>query len=459
MIEGLKPYAKYKESGLPWLGKVPSHWRDWRLDRLFELRRETPLPEDQRVTGYLSGRVTLRTNVQGLKIKGVIKDGNWQRVHPGDFAISGMNAHLGGMGVSDSLGKCSPIYLVLKPKPETNAHFVSHVVRHIAHTGALKSFVNTIRFNSADFKRDALKLFRILLPVKEEQSSIVAFIDQANVRIERGIQAKKKLIALLNEQKEAIIHRAVTRGLDPTVPLKPSGIPWLSESPSKWSWIPIKRLLSHMDYGTSEASKEDGRIRVLTMRNIQKGEVIVPRSGGLDEVPDFLFLEHNDLLFTRTNGNPDLVGKVGIFRGQLSDKVSFASYLVRLRAKHPHDPQWLHMLLNSAAFWPFARSHALVNLQTNLNSTRYGQFAVPVPPTDEQARIVRWVGEESKSLIATMERTEQEIRLLREYRTRLVADVVTGKGDVREAARQFLTTQEELPVVVNDEELEEEADA
>lgn len=160
----------------------------------------------------------------------------------------------------------------------------------------------------------------------------------------------------------------------------------------------------------------------------------MPRSGGLDNLPDTLLLEHHDLLFTRTNGNPNLVGKVGIFRGQLSDKVSFASYLVRLRVTRAHQPQWLHMLLNSSAFWPFARSHALVNLQTNLNSTRYSQLAVPVPPPMEQVQIVEWAAEESKGLNTATFRLEREIDLLREYRTRLVADVVTGKLDVREAA-------------------------
>ncbi|MGD0776369.1 MAG: hypothetical protein ABSC05_26425 [Candidatus Solibacter sp.] len=248
-----------------------------------------------------------------------------------------------------------------------------------------------------DFKR-----MLIVIPPVEEQGSIVRFVNWANTQIELAIRVKKKLIGLLNEQKQAIIHRAITRGLDPSVSLKPSGIPWLGQSPTHWKWIPIKRLLSRMDYGTSEASTETGSIRVLTMGNIQKGEVTTPRSGGLDNLPDTLLLEHNDLLFTRTNGNPNLVGKVGIFRGRVSDRISFASYLVRLRIKPPHDPRWLHMLLNSAAFWPFARSHALVNLQTNLNSTRYGQFRVPVPPPAEQLQIVNWVEENSEVLNAAI---------------------------------------------------------
>ena len=182
----------------------------------------------------------------------------------------------------------------------------------------------------------------------------------------------------------------------------------------------------------------------------------MPRSGGLDNLPDSLLLQHHDLLFTRTNGNPNLVGKVGIFRGQHSDKVSFASYLVRLRVKRPHEPQWLHMLLNSSAFWPFARSHALVNLQTNLNATRYGQFPVPVPPAAEQARIVEWVAEESKALNTAITRLEREIELLREYRTRLVADVVTGKLDVRGAAARL--PEEDTSHPVEDVDVSDEAE-
>ena len=234
MIADLKPYPAMKDSGVPWLGEVPGHWGLQRLDRLFELRTEVPIDGDERVTGYLDGRVTLRSNVASQKIKGVVKEAGWQRVHPGDFAISGMNAHLGGMGVSDALGKCSPIYLVLKPKRHTNAVFVSHAVRRAAHSGALKALVNTIRFNSADFKRDDLKLILVPLPTGTEQAAIVRFLDYADQRVRRYIRAKQKLIKLLEEQKQAIIHRAVTRGFNPSVRLKPSGIPWLGDIPQHW---------------------------------------------------------------------------------------------------------------------------------------------------------------------------------------------------------------------------------
>ena len=136
-----------------------------------------------------------------------------------------------------------------------------------------------------------------------------------------------------------------------------------------------------MDYGTSENVKTSGRIRVLTMAHIQDGEIILPDEGSLDSVPDTLLLEKNDLLFNRTN-SAELVGKVGIFRVNSDKNISFASYLVRLRTKKEHNPEWLNYLLNSARFWAYARSQALVSLhQANLNSTRYSRMVIPVPPT------------------------------------------------------------------------------
>ncbi len=435
MIDGLKPYPDYKDSGVLWLGHFPSHWEQralWTISSLRAQRNPGNLP----LLSIFLNRGVIPYGDGGGQVHAPSLDlSKYQVVAPGDFVLNNQQAWRGSVGVSRHHGIISPAYIVLRLSDKLDSSFANYLMRC---PRMVDQFVAASK-GVGDIQRQIfwpfLRTVQVPIPNSHEQAAIVRFLDHTNGRIERAIRAKRKLITLLNEQKQAIIHRAVTRGLDPTVPLKPSGIPWLAKPPAHWKWIAIKRLLSRMDYGTSEASTETGCIRVLTMGNIQKGEVIMPRSGGLDVVPDSLLLEHHDLLFTRTNGNPDLVGKVGIFRGQLSDRVSFASYLVRLRVKRSHEPQWLHMLLNSSAFWPFARSHALVNLQTNLNSTRYGQFPVPVPPANEQSRIIEWVAEACKSLNTALARTEREITLFREYRTRLVADVVTGKLDVRAAAR------------------------
>lgn len=363
-----------------------------------------------------------------------------------------MNAHLGGIGVSDSLGKCSPIYLVLVPKSGTNAQYVAYALRHAAHVGAVKSYVNTIRFNSSDFKRDALKLFRLPMPEPGEQGAIVRFLDHANQRIERFIRTKRKLIALLNEQKQAIIHRAVTRGLDPGVPMKDSGLTWLGEMPAHWKLQALKQTLGKMDYGTSESARSEGRIRVLTMGHVRDGRVCLPAAGALSSVPQGLLLENGDLLFNRTN-SLELVGKVGLFLGHASDEVTFASYLVRLRVLPEHSPQWLNLLLNSVRFWAYARSHSLVSLhQANLNSSRYARMLLPVPPRSEQLDIVAHVRTTTEGIELAASRAEQQVSLIREYRTRLISDVVTGQLDVRQAAAQLPQLPDEEPPPPDDAE-------
>jgi type I restriction enzyme S subunit len=294
----------------------------------------------------------------------------------------------------------------------------------------------------------------VLVPSEDEQAAIVRFLDHANRKIDGFIRAKRKLIGLLNEQKQAIIHRAVTGKdevrmvkdengnssfiLQPsTLPKKPSGIPWLGDIPKHWAICPIKQTLLRMDYGTSESSTGDGKYRVLTMGHIQNGRVLVPDEAGINQIPAGLSLKTNDLLFNRTN-SPELVGKVGIFRGSNEPPVTFASYLVRLRVRLEHNPIWLNYLLNSFRFWAFARSQALVSLhQANLNSSRYGRMNIPVPPRADQDSIVEHIFTETSTIDTAIARTEREIALMQEYRTRLTADLVTGKLDVREAAARL----------------------
>ena len=208
-----------------------------------------------------------------------------------------------------------------------------------------------------------------------------------------------------------------------------------------------------MDYGTSENGRGEGRVRMLTMGHIHDGKIIFPEKGSLDCVPPGLLLEKNDLLFNRTN-SPELVGKVGLFAGGAPDEMTFASYLVRLRVRSEHSPFWLNYLLNSTGFWSYARSQALVSLhQANLNSTRYGQMVLPVPSTRaEQDGIVDLIRSQAGEIERANSCLERELELLREYRTRLVADVVTGKLDVRPAVRQLLTEPAETETAISIEE-------
>lgn len=280
----------------------------------------------------------------------------------------------------------------------------------------------------------AIKSALVPVPPLGEQSLIVKYLGHAHARIDRAIAAKRKLIALLEEQKQAIIHHAVTRGLDPSVPLKDSGIPWLTEIPAHWDSVPLSRCFASMVYGTSENARGDGPVTVIGMGDIRAGEVRVTGAGGLDAVPVGLELEPGDLLFNRTN-SPSLVGKVGLYRNARREDVSFASYLVRLRPLAGFTSEWLVALLNSPDFLRFAQGQALMSLhQANLNPRRYGRLTIPVPPVGERAEIAAALEGMVVTELKAISTVSTEIRLLQEFRTRLTSDVVTGQIDVREIA-------------------------
>jgi type I restriction enzyme S subunit len=274
----------------------------------------------------------------------------------------------------------------------------------------------------------------VCVPLISEGHAIAAFLDREAGRIDGLVGKKERLIELLREKRSALIIRAVTKGLDPTDPMKDSGVEWLGEIPAHWEIAPLKTLLVGCDYGISETLAGIGSIRVLTMAHVQDGEVVLPELGSIDQVDDELILERDDLLFNRTNSR-ELVAKVGIFRGSREDAVTFASYLVRLRARRGVAPDWLNYLLNSSGVLGLARSMALLSVnQANLNPTKYSRIPLPLPPEPEQCNIAARLDRETVRIDALIAKVRDAIDRLKELRTALISAAVTGKIDVREDA-------------------------
>jgi len=185
-----------------------------------------------------------------------------------------------------------------------------------------------------------------------------------------------------------------------------------------------------MDYGISENLKGDGEIKVLTMGNVQDGAVIIPENGCIDTVETNLLLRKNDLLFNRTNSF-DLVGKVGLYEEESDIKVTFASYLVRMRTNEKAEPHFLNYVLNSESFLSHVRSLALRSLhQANLNPTRYGQLHIRIPRVQEQRHISANLNQQFQEINNRFRIIESSISLLNEYKTSLISHVVTGKISV-----------------------------
>jgi hypothetical protein len=239
VIADLKPYPEYKESGIAWARSLPATWRTERAKWLFTKMARPVRPEDEVVTCFRDGMVTLRKNRRLRGFTEATVEYGYQGIRKGDLVIHGMDAFAGAIGVSDSDGKGTPVYNVCQSNPGVIARYYAHAVREMSQSQWILALAKGIRERSTDFRYEMFGNQRVPLPPPVEQAAIVRFLDWANGRLERAIRAKRKVIALLTEQKQAIIHRAVTRGLDPSVPLKPSGIPWLGDIPQHWE---VRRL-------------------------------------------------------------------------------------------------------------------------------------------------------------------------------------------------------------------------
>ena len=414
----LRRYPAYKPSGNDWLGDIPNHWDVRRLKSVCRFAYGDTLTAEMRNDGDVpvygsNGQVGLHTKAN-TKARCIVigRKGSFGKVNYVEqpaFAID-------------------TTYFVDERYSQNDMRWLFYLL------GWLR--LDDVTKDSAIPGLGREDAYQRLVPVPplDEQTAIVRYLDHADECIQCAIGAKERLVKLLTEQRQSIIHRAVTRGLDPNVLLKDSGVEWLGDIPANWEVLPIKRAFVSMDYGISESESDSGTIRLLTMGHLNQGRVTVPSTGGVDEVDKSLLLEKGDLLFNRTNSQ-ELVGKVGLFAGHPTP-VTFASYLVRLQPNSRNISEYLNALLNDVTILSHIRREAIPSLhQSNLNPTRYGRIKVPLPPLNEQASILEHLDKATADIDAAIVNAQRRIDLLREYRTRLIADVVTGRVDVRETLK------------------------
>ena len=278
-----------------------------------------------------------------------------------------------------------------------------------------------------------LALFDVPLPPLPEQKRIAAYLDASCTAIDRAVETKKKQLETLEALRNFIIQRAVTQGLAPDVKMKESGVDWLGPIPRQWKVKKLKRVFSKVDYGISQSTEQEGAYAVLKMGNIVQGEIAFTKMEFVPEVDSDLILCKDDLLFNRTN-SLDQVAKVGIFRGASKDNVTYASYLVRLRANHNNHPHYINHLLNSEVFLGLARKMAIPSVQqANLNPTRYCRLEIPVPPLPEQIQIASYLDQKTKNFREIEQTLNEQISTLTDYRKALIHECVTGKRRISEA--------------------------
>jgi type I restriction enzyme S subunit len=437
MIADLKPYPEYKESDSRWLANVPSHWEVRNLRTLIRLRNERNRADLPLLSVAREKGVFVRSLTDADENHNVIPEdlSNYKVARAGNLVINKMKAWQGSMGIAPRDGIVSPAYFVFD-FGIANRAYGQALLRskpYVAHFGQAS---DGVRVGQWDLTIPGMRQIPVLAPPPAEQAAIIRFLDWANGRLERAIRAKRKVIALLNEQKQAIIHRAVTRGLDPAVPLKPSGIPWLGNIPQHWEVTALRRYWKVTDCKHLTVPFVDDGVPLASVIEVQRFSLNLSRCKRTK--PDWYRLliegdrkpKRGDLIYCRNAS----VGACAIVETDIDFAMGQDVCLIRSRSQNQ---RFLNFLIHS----PFM-DHQLELLLVGstfkrINVSEIKALAVIVPPKHEQDAICEFLDAGLATYDTAITRLEREIELLREYRTRLVADVVTGKLDVREVAARL----------------------
>ena len=446
----MKRYEAYKDSGLDWLGEIPAHWKIRRLRFACQVNPSKSeianLPAETQVS-FLpmenigeTGAILLtevRTIEQVWQGYTYFRDGDVlvAKITPcfenGKGALCHDLLHEIGFGTTE--------LHVLRAKDFVSPPFLAYVTA----SGHFRMLGIASMYGAAGQQRisdDFVKDFRIALPPRAEQDAIVAFLDRKLAEIDRFIANKERLIELLKEQKAAIINQAVTRGIEPDVPTRASGIEWLGEIPAHWEVMRVKFLLTLIEQGWSpqcearlKKENEWGVLKVGCVNGYTFNEL------EHKALPDFLSpkLEYEikigDILISRANTR-ELVGSTALVKKVvpqllLCDKL----YRVRLR-ENVLAPFFIHIMASQTSRnqIELGASGASDSMQ-NIGQDVIKNLWVALPSIEEQARILVHIEEQTSGIRRAIHRIEREIELIKEYRTTLIAEAVTGKIDVRAA--------------------------
>jgi len=456
MIADLKPYSEYKVSDQDWFGSVPLHWSVLPNRAIFEEVKDRNHPDEEMlsvtITRGIVRQKTLLAN-SSKKDSSNLNKSAYKLVQPHDIAYNKMRAWQGAIGVSNFRGIISPAYVVMRLRKSKNLpRYFHHLYRTPMFAKEAERWSYGITSDMWSLRPEHFKMIYTPEPPEEEQATIVRFLNWVNNRLGRAIKAKQKQIVLLNEQKQAIIHRAVIRGLDPSITLKPSGIPWLGEIPSHWMVRRIRQIVV-VKPAKSESINELRRNSVVTflpMENVKTDSTIdatlqVPAA---DVCNGFTYFRRGDVIVAKIT--PCFENGKGAYLEKLPTEVGFGSTEFHVLRPGPKIlGAYLRLVTASKQFLDNGTNSMTGSAGQQRVSTDFiKNYPIALPEVTEQQEILDSVERSVSKIGIGVSSLEHEIELLKEYRTCLVADVVTGKFDVREAAAK-------LP----EEEIEEIAEA
>ena len=435
----MERYESYKDSGVYYLPLLPSKWEIKKAKFLFREEKRLPRINDEIITCFRDGQVTLRKNRRTEGFTNSLKEIGYKGIRKGDLVIHNMDAFAGAIGVSDSDGKGTPVYSICTTLSDNiSPYYYCYFLRYLAKCDFIKSLSKGIRERSTDFRFNDFKELILPVPSIYEQNKIVEYIDSVTSKIDEAISQQQKMIDLLNERKQIIIQNAVTKGLDPNAKMKDSGVEWIGEIPENWRLNRFKNLFktrsgitftkkqiveygeSVISYGQIHSKDNYGsRVNPELIRFIPKK--LTKNKGKAKVVEgDFLFADTSED-FEGCGNNVYIDCKTPIYAG----------YHTILAKKNNNEVgQYLAYLFASRNWRGQVRS--LVNgvKVYSITQTILKSVYVVLPPIEEQLSIAEYLNVKVGNIDKKIKSIENYISLLQERKQIIINDVVTGKVKV-----------------------------
>lgn len=432
-VKNFPRYEDYKDSGVDWIGEIPEHWEIERAKWLFLKMERAVRPEDEIVTCFRDGEVTLRKNRRTDGFTNAALEHGYQGIRKNDLVIHAMDAFAGAIGISDSDGKSTPVYSACIPriKNKVEVRFYAYYLRHLALTGFIQSLARGIRERSTDFRFSDFSELSLPFPPLPEQTAIAQFLDHKTAQIDRAIAIKEEQIKLLNERKQIMIQEAVTKGLDPTVPMKDSGVEWIGEIPEHWEVKKIKFLTSKVGSGITPRGGavtylSEG-IPLLRSQNIFFNKI------EFNNVVHISSFTHNEMKNSQVHFGDVLLNITGGSIGRcyfvdVKKEINVNQHVCIIRPiKSEILTKYLHMLFTSKMGQDQIWSCQQGGGREGLNFNAINNFLFPIPQLDTQKKIMAKLENLNHQTEANIKLYHNQIKALKEYKTTLINEAVTGK--------------------------------
>lgn len=421
----MERYNEYKDSGVQWIGEIPSHWEMKRLKTILRVKDKRNLnPDALLLSVYTAIGVRPRHELEerGNKASTVI---NYKIVNKGDLIVNRLLAWMGAYGLSNYEGVTSPDYDVYSFHGDVNKEYYETFFRHTQFKSDCYKYGHGIMMMRWRTYSDEFLSINVPIPPKEEQDAIYNYLKPQVEKIDAAISQQQKMIDLLNERKQIIINNAVTKGLNPNVKMKNSGVDWIGEIPEGWSIAPIKHIIKFINgYAfNSNDFKSDGDVPVIRISNILDGQVCLD---------DIAYVSYKKELEPYVTHKGDLlIAMSGATTGKVGFDLEGGKYInQRVGAIRSEYQQFVFYWLNSTFFKEYVLLSALGSAQPNISSKGISNFQICLPMKEEIEEISCYIKRELNKIAPAVSNAKKQISLLQERKQIIINEVVTGKVKV-----------------------------